>query len=86
MKAETQENNRVIKTSKNEHLYVMVKDEDGKIFIATGKWKVSEKKFNTYKEAEEYIASKPYELIYNTILVFQQLQKEKDERQNKENS
>lgn len=54
------------KQSKTDKIFLLVKDDESKVQIAVGNNIVSAKKFDTYKQAEEYIGRKPYELIFNT--------------------
>lgn len=57
------------KQSEVEPLFAMVKTEEG-IILCCGKFRVSTQKFKTYEEAEAYIATKPYELLINTAVLF----------------
>lgn len=41
-------------------------EKDGEIFIVFGNSIVSKKRFKNFEEAEEYINSKPYEIIFAT--------------------
>lgn len=52
--------------SKHDEIFHLVKDEQGKVNILVGNYKVCRKTFDTFKQADEYIASKPYELIFTT--------------------
>lgn len=48
---------------------------ENKIRIVVGNNVVSNKSFDTFKQAEQYIGTKPYELILNTsLLMFKQMQ------------
>ena len=70
------------KVSERESMFAMVKTEQG-IIICCGKYKVSNKSFKTWEEAEEYIASKPYEIIINVSVLFSKLNNdEKEQKQN----
>lgn len=62
----TQENTQV-KKSKICDCFTMVKDQNGKVFIAVGEFKISNKSFDTFDQAERYIGTKPYEIIINLI-------------------
>lgn len=75
-------NGNQIQQSKHEQIFMLVKDKEGKVNIVAGNYRVSRKTFDTYKQADEYIGTKPYELIFNTCLV---LTKENNHEQNEEN-
>lgn len=66
-----------IKTSKHEDIYQLVK-KDGKIIIVCGEYKAVNKVFDTFEQADNYIASKPYKLIFNTFQILQNYAKEKN--------
>lgn len=57
------------KKCKNAEIFNLVKDKEGKIRITVGKFVVSNKKFDTFEQAEKYVNSKPWELIINTSQV-----------------
>lgn len=59
-------NDTKFKQSKIEPLFNLVKDEQDKVNIVVGNYRVCRKTFDTFKQAEQYIGSKPYELIFNT--------------------
>lgn len=72
----------MFKHSKVEPLFNMVKTNEG-IIITCGKYKVSNKTFKTWKEAEIYIASKPYEILINvSVLMCKLNENEKEQQQN----
>lgn len=62
-----QQDSTQVRKSKISEIFTLVKGEDGKIFIAVGQYKVSNKSFDTYDQAERYIGTKPYEIIVNLI-------------------
>lgn len=67
----------------SEPIFAMVKDQKTeKISIVVGNYKVSTKEFNTFKEAETYIASKPYELLINTSVLFLNFSKDENNSKN----
>lgn len=69
-----------------EEMFAMVKTDKG-IIIVCGKYKVSNKIFKTWVEAENYIASKPYEIIVNVSVLFSKLNyDEKEKTTNSENA
>ena len=45
--------------------FAIVKHKSGKYIIVMGDNQLSERQFDTIKQAEEFIARKPYELIIN---------------------
>lgn len=61
------------KHSKVDELFNLVKQND-KVIICVGNNRVSRKQFKTFKEADNYIASKPYELLINVSILIQKLQ------------
>ena len=72
-----------IKKSKNTSMFMLAKEGD-KVIIVMGNYKASEKTFDTFEQADEYIATKPYELILNMCLIHKQYEKIYEE-QNKKN-
>lgn len=59
------------KQCKCEPLFAFVKDQKtGKIKIVVGNNLVSKKTFDEFKQAEAFVARKPYELIINTACLF----------------
>lgn len=63
--------------------FTIVKDEKGKFNIVIGNALISNKKFASPEKAEEYITTKPYELIFNTVFFI--LDKKQHETSQKEN-
>lgn len=57
------------KVSKHDPIFHLVKDEQGKVNIIVGNYRVSQGKFDTFEQAENYIGTKPYELIFTTCNV-----------------
>lgn len=76
-----------IKESKHTNLFQIVKQKEG-YKIVTGNYIASARTFNTITEAENYIGSKPWELIYNTIAIFRSYEKEMEKmaKQNSQNN
>ena len=72
----------MFKHSQEEPLFNLVKTDKG-IIITCGKFKVSNKAFKTWKEAETYIASKPYEILINVSVLMCKLNE--DEKKQKQN-
>lgn len=64
--------------SKVDELFNLVKTQDG-IVICCGKFKVSTRKFKTYKQADEYIAQKPYEILINVSVLMVKLNQDEKE-------
>lgn len=58
--------------SKIDELFNLVKTEKG-IIICCGKFRVSTKTFKTYKQADEYLAQKPYEILINVAVLMVKL-------------
>lgn len=71
--------NEQFRVSKNEKIFALVKNQDGKIVICAGGYAVSEKKFETFEQADQYVATKPYEIIINLFYV---LNKKRNETEN----
>lgn len=69
MKEKTFKKNEQFRVSKNEKIFALVKDETGKIVVCAGGYAVSERKFDTYEQADRYIATKPYEIIINLFYI-----------------
>ena len=55
--------------SKNDRMFYFVKDENGKIHICVGGYAVTEKTFDTFKQAEEYVGTKPWDIIVNVCYI-----------------
>lgn len=66
--------------SKVDELFNLVKTEKG-IVICCGKFKVSSKYFKTYKQADEYLATKPYEILINVAVLMCKLNNNEEENQ-----
>lgn len=64
--------------SKVDELFNLVKTEKG-IVICCGKFKVSSKYFKTYKQADDYIATKPYEILINVSVLMVKLNNNEEE-------
>lgn len=78
----------MFKHSKTEEMFNLVRTENG-IIITCGNYKISRKTFKTWKEADEYIASKPYEIIINVSVLMSKLnenEKEQNLGEGKENA
>lgn len=69
MKEKTLKKNEQFRVSKNEKIFALVKDENGKIVVCAGGYAVSEKRFDTFEQADQYIATKPYEIIINLFYI-----------------
>ena len=82
--------NQEIKQSKHTTLFSIVKQKEG-YKIVTGNFIASSRSFKTINDAENYIGTKPWELIYNTIAIFRAYEKEmeknniQDSKDSKEN-
>lgn len=63
-------------------LFAFIK-KDKKINICLGGYKVCRKTFDTYKQAEEYLATKPWEIIINAAALFNHKQQEENENASK---
>lgn len=76
--------NPQMRVSKHSDVFTLVKQNNG-IIIVVGEYKVCDKTFTNFNEAENYIASKPYKLIFNTFQIFMHYAKDKQtETVNKE--
>ena len=62
----------------------MLAKQDDKVIIVMGNYKASEKEFDTFEQADEYIETKPYELILNMTLIHKEYEK-MYEKQSKKN-
>lgn len=76
MAKKTAKENETFHLSKQEP-FAIVKQEN-KYLIVVGNNLVTPKKFDTIKQAEEYIGRKPYDLIFNTCLVITKLAQENE--------
>lgn len=76
MKTNTKELTQIYKQSENEKLFAIVKQKE-KFIIVCGNYKVSNEEFENIEEAEEYIKSKPYELIINVTTLIAKFELEK---------
>lgn len=65
--------------SKVEEMFNLVKTDKG-IIITCGKFKISSKSFKTWNEAENYIASKPYEILINVSVLMCKLNEDEKEQ------
>lgn len=75
------------KHSKVDELFNLVKDQsNGRIIICVGNNKVSRKSFKTWKEADNYIATKPYEILINVSILIQKLNNDEKEKENKKDA
>lgn len=62
---EQKQNEELVRQSKNDRIFTLVKDEQNKVHIVVGKDKVSNATFDSFEQADAYIGRKPYELIFN---------------------
>ena len=69
--------------SKTDELFNLVKTEKG-IVICCGKFKVSSRYFKTYKQADDYLATKPYEILINVAVLMCKLNENEKENQTTE--
>ncbi len=77
-------NNGTIAIKSKTTPFTIVKIDDNGYRVAVGRYIVTEETFRTIETAEDYINSKPYELIINTILIL--LENEKQAKTEKTNS
>lgn len=61
-----------------EKIFVLVQDTNKKWHIAVGQKIISQKTFNSVKEADAYINSKPYELLINLFCLIQEMQRKNE--------
>lgn len=66
------------KQSESDELFAFAKTEKG-IIILIGKFKVSSKTFKNFEDAEEYLKSKPYEILINVTMLMLKLQENEKE-------
>lgn len=57
-------------------MFMIVNTPNNKHIIVMGNYRVSEKEFDTFEDANEYVNSKPYEIILNMVLIHQIYEKE----------
>lgn len=67
--------------SKHDDIFAIVKDKE-KFIICVGEYKAVNKEFETVKDAETYIGTKPYKLIFNTFQILQNYAKKENTKQN----
>lgn len=54
--------------SKHDDVFLLVK-QGKKVIITVGEFKAHDREFDTIEQAEQFIASKPYKLIFNTFQI-----------------
>lgn len=69
--------------SQHEPIFNFIKTEKG-FKILVGNNLVSNKTFESFAECEEYVKSKPYELMINTACLFMHLTNEQEKEQQKQ--
>lgn len=67
-----------------EKVFALVVDENNKVNICLGGYKASNKTFDTFEQANAYIAKKPYELLINICAII--LEKTNHEETKKESA
>lgn len=82
-KVQSQKEGQNAQQSNVENIFYLVKDKDGKIVITCAGQAVSSRKFDTFKQADFYISTKPYELLINTAVIAVKLSKNIEENENK---
>ena len=60
-----------VKKAKTDSMFTLVK-KDEKVKIAIGNYQVSKKEFDTFNQADQYLATKPYEILINVTCLFAQ--------------
>lgn len=58
-----------VKKAETDSIFTLVKDKDG-VKICIGNYLISKNIFKTWKDAENYLKSKPYEIIINAACLF----------------
>ena len=71
------------KNSKHCELLAIVKTQNDKFIITSGKYRMSKHEFNTMEDAENYIMSRPWELIINLINIIYHYETEQTKSTNK---
>lgn len=71
-------NGTSFKHSEVDQIFNLVKMQDGNIHITVGNNIVSRKTFKTFKKADEYLASKPYEILINVACLIVNTQKQNE--------
>lgn len=74
------------KKCKNAEIFNLVRDENGKAVITVGQFVASAKKFDTFEQAEQYVNTKPWELIVNTSQIVNYYEKTKKTAKNAKKS
>lgn len=80
MKEKTLKKNEQFRVSKNEKIFALVKNENGKVVVCAGGYAVSERQFDTFEQADQYIATKPYEIIINLFYILNKKNNETDKQ------
>lgn len=65
-----------------EKIFTLVQDTNKKWHIAVGQNIMCQKTFNSVKEADAYINSKPYELLINLFCLIRELQRKNEIKEN----
>ena len=68
----------LVNESKHCKVFKIVKRKE-KYIITLNMFNVSEKEFESVEDAENYIAEKPWELIFNALLAVEEVNKMKNE-------
>lgn len=58
-----------VRQSKADEMFRLVKDKEG-VKITIGNYVISKKVFKTWQQAEDYLNTKPYEIILNAACLF----------------
>lgn len=78
-------NDTQVMQSKHANFLAIVKNEKQKFSICAGPWKIVEREFNEPRQAEEFIGTKPYELIFNLISLMIKINDDEKAKQNEVN-
>lgn len=75
--------------SKIDKVFALVKDEKEKVHICMAGKAVSRKTFDTFEQADKYLATKPYEIFINIAFIIKNLKEnetETNQKQTEENA
>lgn len=79
-KIKSQKAKQMFKQSEVDELFGLAKTEEG-VIILVGKFRVSRKAFKTFEEADEYIKTRPYEILINVTTLMVKLNQEEEKQQ-----
>lgn len=82
--AKTNKDGQATMQSKNDKMFYFVKDKEGKIHICVGGYAVTEKTFDKFEQAEQYVGTKPWDIIVNVCYLILNKKAENHETKNED--